>query len=147
MSWDMKAVNMRLKKAALDKLKGALEEVCEEVIMATPLGNPTLWNNPKPRKRPYVPGDLRAGWKSSLNEPDYSVTGKNKGRRWKRALLENKQVIAHINLRTKSFCMVNALPYARKIEYMGHSSKQAPQGMLRLNTTSQKWRSAMSRRM
>lgn len=145
MSWDMRKMNFRMRKAMIEKAVGAVEIICENVINATPIGDPKLWKNKTPRRKPYIPGDLRSGWKTSLDAPDFSVKGKVKGRRWRAALSENKRILAKVTTRTKAIYMVNALPYARRIEYMGHSSKQAPEGMLRINANSSRLREAMAR--
>jgi hypothetical protein len=77
------------------------------------------------RRSPVDTGRFRANWNVSLSSPDTTVTfNTNQGRITaevgKAASFQSGSVVY----------MVNALPYARRLEYGW--SKQAPQGMVRL---------------
>jgi len=82
------------------------------------------------RKTPVDDGTLRRNWNASLNAPDTSTTTATD-----KAGASTIAAAARITSQAsgKVYYLVNSLPYARRIEYEGHSRTKAPQGMLRVS--------------
>ena len=107
------------------------------VIAASPVGDPDLWKSTNKDSKGrgqgpkgYSGGRFRANWRCSTNSINRKIT-------------ENidptgsisKAAVASVCQTANSnddLYLANSLPYAKKLEYDGHSS-QAPQGMVRLN--------------
>lgn len=97
-----------------------------EVVLRSPVGNPSLWKNPPPPG--YVGGRFRGSHIVSIGSPVYTVTNTvdpggadtiNRG----------MAVLSGLEPYTQVFIQTN-LPYAERIE-IGHS-KQALQGVYEL---------------
>tara|TARA_R110000782_G_scaffold33535_9_gene80789 strand:+ start:1267 stop:1704 length:438 start_codon:yes stop_codon:yes gene_type:complete len=120
-------------QAGLDLIeakRAAALQVFSSVIMATPVGNASQWKNPKSAPPGYVGGRLRGNWQASLDTPETGMldtTDKN-------GSLTIQAVDAVVSGATgdSPIFLTNNLPYAHRIEYGGHS-KQAPNGMVRVN--------------
>lgn len=100
-----------------------------ELLTRTPVGDPSLWKRKTPPKG-YVGGALRANWNFTLNVAD-ETNGKPPNRSVPEGIERLRAAIAP-DIADKDIYLINAQPYVRKIEYLGHSSQQAPQGMVRL---------------
>lgn len=101
-----------------------------DIVMGTPVGNPTLWKSKPPAG--YVGGRARASWGVGLNRyegVDVTVTDRN-----------GQQTILRGAARLNSYkpgdsvWIGSRLPYIERLEFHGHS-KQAPAGMVRLAIT------------
>lgn len=123
-------------------VRGTVIGVCSRTILATPVGNPDLWVTYDKSKGNYVdflsvrnvpddyrPGSLRGAWKCTLKSPDLTVTEGVTDAVGDETISKMQMVAGSISFGDE-FYMVNALPYAHRVEY-GWST-QAPQGMLRL---------------
>ena len=114
-----KAPGVVLRKIGIDLLRST--------VLATPVGNPDLWQNPAPKG--YVGGRLRANWNASIGTPDLStstVTDKSGTTTIAAGALNFARADGERDL-----YIMNSLPYVREIEYESHSS-QAPAGMVRI---------------
>lgn len=96
------------------------------VIDKTPVGNPELWSSPAPPG--YVGGRLRANWNASIGSPDIATTADTDGQGGQTKARGSSKISAWTG---GDIYLMNSLPYARAIEYTGHSS-QAPAGMVRV---------------
>lgn len=82
---------------------------------------------------PVLSGRLRANWRLSLNQPDYSTTeNTDKNGAMAFALISDTVDSASLD---DTIIMCNSLPYVKRIEYEGWSSVKAPAGMVRKNVT------------
>lgn len=102
-------------------------ETLSRVVMRTPVGNPSLWKSKPPAG--YVGGRLRANWATSIGTPDLTVTVRI-DKQGAATIQRGSARIAAADGERPIFIM-NSLPYAREIEYEGHS-RQAPAGMVRI---------------
>jgi hypothetical protein len=103
-------------------------EVFTKIIMDTPVGKPELWKNKPPAD--YKAGALRANWQTSVNQESSGILTK-KDKTGKRTI--NRMVSTIKQYDGLGYILLkNNLPYASRIEYLGHSS-QAPTGMVRVN--------------
>lgn len=105
-------------------------DILSSVVQRTPVGNPSLWKSKPPKG--YVGGRLRANWNVSFGVPDISTTtttDASGGMTTARGV----EIIAKWDGQADIYVM-NSLPYARPIEYEGHSM-QAPAGMVRITVT------------
>lgn len=78
---------------------------------------------------PVLEGTLRGNWRASANSPE---TGQIGLRDAAQVFGEIESILDGANLRDDIY-LRNNLPYAYPIEYYGHSSVKAPQGMVRKN--------------
>lgn len=117
----------RFKRGVLLKLFGA-------VIADTPVGNEDTWNIPDSakawlKKNGYMGGRLRGAWTFSVDSPSSSLPITTED--------PTATVAAGVNSgvteKDGSVFLTNNMPYARRIEYEGHSKVKAPQGMVRKN--------------
>lgn len=116
-------------KKAPDKAHTVVSKVCisllRNVVLQTPVGNPSLWQSPPPAG--YVGGRLRSNWNTGFGAVNRDEHGPDKSGRGSigRGTLALLQRPAE-----KDVYITNSLPYAIPVEY-GHST-QAPAGMLRV---------------
>lgn len=105
-------VPILLRKAAIAAL--------QTVVMATPVGNPTLWNGPHPKG--YVGGRARANWLVGVGEvrTDTVEVGHD-------AIAEGASAIESVNV-SQPIHITNNLPYITPLNE-GHSH-QAPAGFV-----------------
>lgn len=103
-------------------------EVFTKIIMDTPVGKPELWKKKPPAN--YKAGALRANWQTSVNQESAGILTK-KDKTGKRTI--NRMVATIKQYDGLGYILLkNNLPYASRIEYLGHSS-QSPTGMVRVN--------------
>ena len=77
----MASVREQMGKVYMDKVIGTLEKTVrimamqayQNIILATPVGNPDLWKTKYPPKN-YVGGRARANWNIDVNNIDASTT-------------------------------------------------------------------------
>lgn len=105
-----------------------LVNLSTELLIRTPVGDPSLWKRKTPPPG-YIGGALRANWNFSVGLID-ETNGKPPNSSVPEGINRLRKAIAP-GIADKDVYIVNAQPYARRIEYEGHSS-QAPQGMVRL---------------
>lgn len=100
-----------------------------ELLERTPVGDPSLWKKKTPPPG-YVGGALRANWNFTLNVADESNV-----RPPNRSVPDG---IDRLNLAIappitdQAIYLVNAQPYARRVEFEGWSHLQEPLGMVRV---------------
>lgn len=99
-----------------------------ELLRTTPVGDPSLWKRKVPPKG-YVPGALMANWNFSIGLID-ETNGKPPNRSVPDGIERLKAAIAP-DIADKDIYLVNAQPYARRLEYEGFSS-QVPNGWVRI---------------
>lgn len=113
-----------------DKLTLAVQKISLEmfsrVILRSPVGNPSLWKDPKPG---YVGGRFRANWQvaiGSVPSGTLELTDATGA-----ATVSKAQAVAMGVQAGQTITLVNNLPYAQRLEE-GHSKAQAPFGMVAL---------------
>ena len=120
-------------KAGLDMVKAkrsAALQVFGAVIMATPVGNASQWQNPNSAPPGYVGGRLRGNWQATLDTP---AVGRLDNIDAAGGLtIKNAEATVNGAVGDQSIYLTNNLPYAGRIEFGSHS-KQAPSGMVRVS--------------
>lgn len=125
----------RFTKGAEEKaervFRGLALSLFSKVIERTPVGNPDIWKGSAPKG--YVGGTLRGNWGVRINSaPDRILKTVDKtGSKTKRKV---ETAVAKLKL-GQSIYLVNNLPYAQAVEH-GHSTKQAPRGMVAITVRS-----------
>lgn len=122
-------------------------ELSREIIMATPVGNVDLWDIPESQKAAikasgYKGGRLRGNWYAGANKKPKKVT--------KQIDPEGSKTVEAARAKSKNLhktkgsilYLRNIVPYGTKIE-LGNPKWQAPNGMLRVNTTGSHMRSVV----
>lgn len=106
-------------------VRGTAITVFSSIVKASPVGNPSIWKNPKSAKPGYTGGRFRGNWQTTLAQP---AQGTVKG-------TENQgEVISSIVAKTRPYkigqtlFMTNNLPYAYRLS-RGHS-RQRPSGWI-----------------
>lgn len=117
----------KAKAAPAQVLRKVGIELGRSVVLATPVGNPSLWKSKPPKG--YVGGRLRANWNPSLGVPDLS-TGASPDTSGTQTIARVAATYALAQGESTLYLM-NSMPYVREIEYEGHST-QAPAGMVRV---------------
>lgn len=108
---------------------GALLKLFAAVIKDTPVGNPDNWKSPPPRG--YVGGRLRGNWQTNVGSPNLDNTRPPEARNT--AIARISLIRDPQNKMEDVIYFTNNMPYAQRIEFEGHSSVQAPAGMMRKN--------------
>lgn len=99
----------------------------ERIVERTPVGNPSLWENPPPPG--YVGGRARANWQYGFNAPpqgdlpDVDASGRASLNRVNAGVKAAQAAGVHY--------IVNNLPYAQALED-GHSTQSPPNAMVGL---------------
>lgn len=65
--FDPEEIREALEDEITDIVRGDAQAISRAVILATPVGNPSLWQSPPPPG--YKPGTHRGGWFITINEP------------------------------------------------------------------------------
>lgn len=127
MSWskDLKNIIIENEKLTEKQLRAGMFDAANTVILGSPVGNPTTWQNPDSAPSWYVGGSYRSAHKVSINRITTSDNGiESQGSTMMR--LDGEMANFKIG---ETLFMTNHLPYATAIEY-AHSS-QAPDGVYR----------------
>lgn len=121
-------------KAAPEKanivMRKASQSMLAEVVLRTPVGNPSLWKHKPPPG--YVGGRLRGNWNVGIGAPDVS-TSVIRDQSGQPTIARESAKLAGADGKVSIF-ITNSLPYAIPVEF-GHSAKQAPAGMVRVTVT------------
>lgn len=109
-------------------VKELIGQISLSLIVKSPVGDPTLWKNPKSAPPGYVGGNFRANWNLGVGEIDGTITediDPDGG-----PTLD--KIVGKIpdNAANNVYYITNSLPYAVRLEN-GWSS-QAPYGMVTL---------------
>lgn len=99
----------------------------ENIVRRTPVGDPTLWQNPAPKG--YIGGTARNSWFITNGAPADSVVENAADKEGSGALQAGAQAIAQTKLGGTVY-INNTLPYIRRLEH-GWSG-QAPSGMVKV---------------
>lgn len=118
--------------------KEVAAELSRRVIEDTPVGNVDLWDISEAEKARikasgYKGGRLRGNWNASVNQVDRSTTTSIDplGRK----TTAKARVAFNAAGLEDTLYLSNHLPYAYRVEFEGHSKKQRPQGMMRVNVS------------
>lgn len=127
MSWskDLKNIIIKNEKLTEKQLRAGLFDAANTVILGSPVGSKSLWQNPNGGPNPYVGGAYRSAHRISINR---ITTGDNGIESQGSTMMRLDGELARFKIGETLF-MTNPLPYAVPLEF-GHSS-QAPDGVYR----------------
>lgn len=108
-STDMTKIAARLQSSIEEAARGTIIELFRAVIQDTPVDT----------------GRLAGNWQTTASAPAAGEVNRGKGAAEAEATLTVKK--------PGVYWLTNNLPYAQRIEFDGHSSVKAPQGMVRIN--------------
>lgn len=97
-----------------------------DVILMSPVGNPTLWKHKAPKG--YAGGRFRANWNTSIGSPVLDTTTRVDPS----GAFAVGNAAANMGGAGTVTYLANGLPYGQRLEYQGWS-KQAPAGFVRVN--------------
>ena len=125
---DLKTFAEKTNRDVINVIKEVSIDMFSEIIDETPVGNPSLWKNSPPAD--YVKGGLKGNWQATFGSPSmYKLSTKDESGA---ATIEKmKSVITRWD-GIGSVYLANNLPYAERIEYLGWSHMQKPEGMVRI---------------
>lgn len=126
---DMQKAEKEIEKAAAKAISAASIKLFSAIVMATPVGNPSLWKTKYPPKG-YTGGRLRANWNASIGKADSSVTSETDSSG--NSTASKGAVLSNFKLSDRAIYLSNNLPYALRVE--NGWSQQRPKGMVRINT-------------
>ena len=112
------------------------------IIKETPIGDPSLWQSKPPPD--YVPGSLQSNWQCSLGSPE---SGRLTAINSTGSIISTMKAVVEGYQSDQPIHLVNNLPYAERIEYLGWSHIQKPEGMVRVSiaTFGQKFNKALAK--
>lgn len=111
-------------------VQGTALQLFSDIVLSTPVGNPSLWKHSENVPAGYTGGRLRANWQVALGAPanaeirDIDPSGGG-------TVGRINSVLKRVNKNTRAIYLTNNLPYADRVEKGW--SKQAPSGMVRVN--------------
>ena len=139
---DIQKFAMKAAEKMEGTISGSILELFGDIVVSTPVGNPKIWKVNEGRTKlikpsGYTGGTLRGNWNLQLNMVDntVNVNSKSGGKANRKARSRMKK------FNGQTVYISNHLPYARRVEYGW--SKQAPQGMVRINV--RRWNRIVSR--
>lgn len=109
-------------------------EAFTRVVQRSPVGNPSLWKEPDNVPPGYVGGRFRANWQLGVGtRPDGTLDAIDSGGLGSPPAAMDKALgeLGKLNESLDTIYVVNNLPYAERLEN-GHSTQQAPQGMVEI---------------
>lgn len=105
-------------------VRKATFELFRNIVLRSPVGNPSLWQSPAPKG--YVGGQFRANWNFSVGKPNLTTI---KSTRQQRGL---QQATKALSVPAGGIVWLsNGLPYAKRLE--DGWSTQAPTGMVKVS--------------
>jgi hypothetical protein len=120
---DIKRFKAKAEQAAANVFRGTALDIFGRIVKRTPVGKPSEWKTPGSASPGYVGGRLRANWQVEFNHIPAGVIDSTT------PTGEDKKIM-HAKI-GDSIYIINNLEYAPAIEH-GHSTKQAPAGMVRV---------------
>jgi hypothetical protein len=119
---DLKKFNREFDKAvkqseeATEKsVRAAAIQTFSDIILATPVGNPTYWaEESRPAPPGYTGGSLRGNWQTTLKQPAFSEIDRKQSNSNGGATAETLTGTNGYNLNTNIY-LTNNLPYAERI--------------------------------
>lgn len=113
---------------AEDDIRRAAFAILSAVVVATPVGNPTLWQNPNPPDG-YVGGHARRNWLVSLGNFTDNIEGEpGDGGSGGNPISEGRAEIDKYNVLVTRLIIQNNVPYMTRLND-GHST-QAPENFV-----------------
>jgi hypothetical protein len=116
---DLKKFNREFDKAvkqseeATEKsVRAASIQTFSDIILATPVGNPTYWQSSPPAG--YTGGSLRGNWQTTLKQPAFSEIDRKQSGSNGGATAETQTGTNGYKLNTNIY-LTNNLPYAERI--------------------------------
>lgn len=123
---EMKKAGKKIEDAIEKSIRGVALEMFSEIVIRTPVGNPSLWKSDPPKG--YRGGRLRGNWQASIRSPSFTKL-EIKDAAGSATIANANRKIAAYDLKDKDIWFSNNLPYADRVEN-GWSS-QRPTGMVR----------------
>jgi hypothetical protein len=123
---DLTKVIERTKQNLDQAVRKTVMDLGTSLVMKSPVGNPDMWQSPAPKG--YTGGRFRANWEMHINQAGserYEVVDASGG-----ASLNRIAAALSSGKAGDTFYITNSLPYARKLEYEGHSKQVPPAGMV-----------------
>lgn len=105
-----------------NKIRAATSEVFKNIIMMTPVGNPSQWQNPASAPAGYVGGNARNNWQCTIGAPFVGEDANGSDEKIQRTIPRRAGSVVYLT---------NNVQYIQPLEY-GHSTK-SPNGMVRIN--------------
>ena len=127
---DLKEFAQKTKEDISTVIQESAIDLFSEIIRETPVGNPSLWKNPPPAN--YVAGSLQSNWQCSLDSPK---NGKLTTIISDSATIEAMKSVVIGAQPDQTIFLTNNLPYGERIEYLGWSHAQKPEGMVRVSVS------------
>ena len=112
-SRDISRFSVKVKKTVVDVRRLTILRLFRDIVMDTPVDE----------------GTLRANWQCNAVNP---LTGPLSSRALEEVFSEMERVLSGGRPDDTVF-LTNNLPYAYPIEFLGHSKRKAPEGMVRKN--------------
>ena len=106
-----------------NKIRAATSEVFKNIIMMTPVGNPSQWQNPASAPAGYVGGRARGNWQCTIGAPFVGEDDSGSVIKAQNAIPRRAGSVVYLT---------NNVPYIGALEYDFHS-RQAPAGMVRVS--------------
>ena len=125
---DLKEFAKKTNKEVIAVIKEVSIDLFSEIINETPIGDPSLWKSEPPSD--YVPGSLQSNWQCSIETPESGrLTAITSGQ----ATISAMESVVMSARSGQTIYLANNLPYAERIEYLGWSHMQKPEGMVRVS--------------
>ena len=129
-SVDLKKFAQKTNKKVSTVVKESAIDLFSEIIRETPVGDPSLWKNPPPAD--YVAGSLQSNWQCTLDTP---ASGKLTTITADTATISAMESVVQTAKADQPIFLTNNLPYGERIEYLGWSHVQKPEGMVRVSVS------------
>ena len=123
MTSSMSQIVARVNGRIDNKIRAATSEVFKNIIMMTPVGNPSQWQNPASAPAGYVGGRARGNWQCTIGSPFTGEDDTGDVLKMQNTLPRRAGSVVYLT---------NNVPYIQKLEYDAHS-RQAPNGMVRVS--------------
>ena len=125
---DLKEFAEKTKANIATVIQESAVDLFSEIIKETPVGDPSLWKNPPPAN--YVAGSLQSNWQCSLDSPENGRLTAIRSDSSTIAAMKSEVIVAQPD---QTIFLTNNLPYGERIEYLGWSHAQKPEGMVRVS--------------
>ena len=125
---DLKEFAEKTKANIATVIQESAVDLFSEIIKETPVGDPSLWKYPAPAD--YKPGSLQSNWQCSLDSP---ASGQLTAITNDAATISAMSSVVNSAQPDQPIFLTNNLPYGERIEYLGWSHIQKPEGMVRVS--------------
>ena len=139
---DLNKFAQNTNRKVADVIQEVAVDLFSSIIKETPIGDPSLWQSKPPPD--YVPGSLQSNWQCSLGSPE---SGRLTAINSTGSIISTMKAVVEGYQSDQPIHLVNNLPYAERIEYLGWSHIQKPEGMVRVSiaTFGQKFNKALAK--